>query len=41
MGFGHDRECEFFRVGVPDGIFMSEDFYFCRGTKALGFELEF
>lgn len=35
---GHARECDFFRVGVTDGIFLSEDFHFCRDAKALGFE---
>ena len=35
---GIDRECEFFRVGVVDGVFLSEDFYFCRDAAAFGFE---
>lgn len=35
---GLSRACEVFRAGVVDGVFLSEDFMFCREAEALGFE---
>ena len=35
---GIQKECEFYRAGVVDGVFLPEDFSFCLSARALGFE---
>jgi hypothetical protein len=37
--FTADVHYDVFQVGVRDGIYLSEDYFFCHRLRALGFDI--